>query len=936
MNTRDYITHRFALQCLRLWQYALAALVLFTTTSCFESASPLCSSGIRCPAHMVCTVDGQSCTERTCGNGIVESEAGEMCDDGKANSNEPDACRDDCQEPRCGDGVPDTGEVCDDGNNADTDGCSSDCQSNEACGNGILDIPAGELCDDGNTFDGDSCRTNCVIPLCGDRIIDEQFGEACDCGDDPAQLPEGCTMVNSSLADAECRRNCQLGRCGDGIKDSDEVCDDGNNASGDGCAADCQSDETCGNGYPDTSKGEECDDGNTVTRDGCSSQCQIEEISWRHHSLDSVSPPSARSGHAMVYDTARDRIVLFGGSNGGGDTWEWDGRSWQLIESEGPGPSAREDHAMAYDAARGRVVLFGGDIIVPLGGYNNGIGNDTWEWDGRSWQLIEPEGPGPSAREDHSMAYDAARDRVVVFGGYGGYDVGRLDDTWEWDGRSWQLIEPQGPGPSARSSHTMAYDAARGRVVVFGGYGRNDVGRLDDLWEWDGRSWQLIEPQGSVPSARDDHAMVYGAARGRVVLFGGHDGSFGGRLGDTWEWDGESRRFIHFDGPGPPARSGHTMIYAVPRGRVVLFGGNDDDARHLNETWEWDGQSWQLIKPQGPWPSVRSSHAMAYDAVRGRGMLFGGYDGERHLDDTWEWAGQAWQLLDLDGPGPSARSGHVMAYDANRGRVVLFGGYGGERYLNDTWEWDGQSWQFIDLNESGPSTRSGYAMAYTATRGRIVLFGGYDGERYLDDTWEWDGQSWQFFDLNGLGPSARSGHAMTYTAARGRIALLGGYDGERYLDDTWEWTGQSWQRIEPLGLAPAARYEHAIAYDAIGDRVLVFGGYDGQRLDDIWDVGYLRNGQVYDSCVNDIDNDGDGFIGCDDPDCWAYCTPHCTPYTASCETALPHCGDGTCNRSLENFFNCPVDCTACGNFQCEPGESLVDWPGDCGYTGGQP
>src|SRR6185312_5298239 len=53
--------------------------------------------------------------------------------------------------------------------------------------------------------------------------------------------------------------------CGDGVLTSDEVCDDGNNLSGDGCSADCKSLETCGNGITDSAKGERCGDGVTDT-----------------------------------------------------------------------------------------------------------------------------------------------------------------------------------------------------------------------------------------------------------------------------------------------------------------------------------------------------------------------------------------------------------------------------------------------------------------------------------------------------------------------------------------------------------------------------------------------------------------------------------------------------------------------------------------------
>jgi fibro-slime domain-containing protein len=78
--------------------------------------------------------------------------------------------------------------------------------------------------------------------------------------------------------------------CGDGIIEPGEICDDGNNMSGDGCSADCKTIEqdyacptpgqpcvstvVCGDGK--VTGTETCDDGNTTSGDGCSSTCQIE------------------------------------------------------------------------------------------------------------------------------------------------------------------------------------------------------------------------------------------------------------------------------------------------------------------------------------------------------------------------------------------------------------------------------------------------------------------------------------------------------------------------------------------------------------------------------------------------------------------------------------------------------------------------------------
>jgi cysteine-rich repeat protein len=61
--------------------------------------------------------------------------------------------------------------------------------------------------------------------------------------------------------------------CGDGDLCYLEVCDDSNTADGDGCNAECTSDETCGNGFVDIPVGEVCDDGNSVPGDGCENDC---------------------------------------------------------------------------------------------------------------------------------------------------------------------------------------------------------------------------------------------------------------------------------------------------------------------------------------------------------------------------------------------------------------------------------------------------------------------------------------------------------------------------------------------------------------------------------------------------------------------------------------------------------------------------------------
>jgi hypothetical protein len=106
----------------------------------------------------------------------------------------------------------------------------------------------------------------------------------------------------------------------------------------------------------------------------------------------------------------------------------------------------------------------------------------------------------------------------VLFGGFDG--TNSLNDTWEWDGQNWKQCSPT-TSPPARSSHGMAYDAARQRVVLFGGH-QGGVSYLKDTWEWDGQNWNQCKPATS-PPARGGHPMACDLARGSVVMFGGWD-----------------------------------------------------------------------------------------------------------------------------------------------------------------------------------------------------------------------------------------------------------------------------------------------------------------------------------------------------------------------------------------------------------------------------
>ena len=277
--------------------------------------------------------------------------------------------------------------------------------------------------------------------------------------------------------------------------------------------------------------------------------------SWKKH----LPEDPEKDGHApwgynhgFAYDSRRNVTVLFGGLfdrrvNGEdcsgllnqeficmrGATWEYHEKSWKNIYSDSPNitsyPDSRFWAGATFDKTRKVGILFGGsksgyEVGSDCGngtqaflhvGEGHCIQNDTWEYDGDRWNEIIPldleEDGNPIPRKGPGITYDSHREVTVLFGGIGTTQPQNtyLSDTWEYNGVSWQDKTPanivEGTYPSARRLHAMAYDDVRNVVVLFGGQ-NNSSAYLDDLWEYDGSSWNrvnIVDPEGDGnPTAR--------------------------------------------------------------------------------------------------------------------------------------------------------------------------------------------------------------------------------------------------------------------------------------------------------------------------------------------------------------------------------------------------------------------------------------------------
>jgi len=305
-------------------------------------------------------------------------------------------------------------------------------------------------------------------------------------------------------------------------------------------------------------------------------------------------------------------------------------------------------------------------------------------------------GPAPVARQLATAAWDASRGRLVLFGGSAlSGPTADLSDTWTWDGRSWtQALLTR--SPQGRFGAVMADDGAGG-LLLFGGTTREPgpPHALTDTWRWDGATWTLVDAGtgGEVPGR--PQAMVDDRASGQILLLAAPADAPAGPL-LTWVWTGSSWRQEHPETPAPQVR---LVAYDSARGQLVAVA-TDVTGLGPGSTWRWDGSTWNQLHPSRETEVEPLTASMAFDPATRTIVLVeqdfttqvGNVTGDR--GGTWTWDGITWSRRDTPTPAfvrvldPTAS---IWAYPG--GSLVLLGGSSGGFAYRSAAAWDGDSWQ---------------------------------------------------------------------------------------------------------------------------------------------------------------------------------------------------------------------------------------------------
>lgn len=311
----------------------------------------------------------------------------------------------------------------------------------------------------------------------------------------------------------------------------------------------------------------------------------------------------------------------------------------------------------------------------------------------------------PPARYWHAFTSNAGElsttSRLYMFGGTGGVNssLAVYNDLWVYTNAgssdaAWTRI-PNGSSSPGPRSH-LGWSCGAGRCVAANG--SNGVGALKETWvfsELPG-TWSKVNCKRFLcPSARFMTTMAYDPLHGTHVLFGGRVTA--SALSDTYAFDAATMTWAgHVTDTAPPARSRAAAVFVPQVGRIVMFGGQQDFVRALDDMYSWSGVAWEPISYLFADPTMTRapslhSHTIAWDPVGQRLVVAGGfvdmvdspnphtwYVSFARRDNAWS---ATWELA--KGVGCQATAGSVdavphrdarMAYDAAARVQVFFGG----------------------------------------------------------------------------------------------------------------------------------------------------------------------------------------------------------------------------------------------------------------------
>jgi hypothetical protein len=345
--------------------------------------------------------------------------------------------------------------------------------------------------------------------------------------------------------------------------------------------------------------------------------------------------------HAGALDAAGTHAILFGGDTSVtpcgqapaaafiGTTWYVDVACGAYEQLDGAAPSPRAKHAMVSTGKT--AYLFGGRYRAGKSGAYT-LYNDVWAFDfsSKTWSEVQTSGTAPSPRASTAIAYDAKRERLVLFGGNSstnGLAFKPEADTFTFDLKTntWTKLDTP-MAPKARLFHTLVVNPDSDKAYLYSGGDENAFAGpfLKDAHALDLASgaWAPLQTSGDVPLARINAGGFYDSMHKKIVIFGGHDDGKLGNQNEIYTLSTESTPAVWerlpggdtFANPstalcdfpadfttidkGAPERRAQFAFAPRLDGKGVFVMGGKTDCGATSDAWWWSAAStkWTAVQ----------------------------------------------------------------------------------------------------------------------------------------------------------------------------------------------------------------------------------------------------------------------------------------------------------------------------------------------------
>lgn len=313
-----------------------------------------------------------------------------------------------------------------------------------------------------------------------------------------------------------------------------------------------------------------------------------------------VSAPKL-SGHTCVFDSASSNMYIFGDAKLTDENiyrvnLAVADKNMMVIASSDT--VKRFGHSAVYDPNSNRIIVFGGNTGT---NYNDKVSNTVYSFDTvtDTWAVLPATGTDiPVARSAHSAVYDPQFKRMIIYGGWNKDQI-MLSDTYTLDLSTtparWSKVS-LAYEPSARRQATAVFDSARNRMVIFGGLKSNNE-PTDEIWclnlsvlDLTGLRWTQIFPVPTISEglARTAHVLVYNPDTDQLLVYGG------------WA-------------PLTLTEAFYDTTYA----------------------FDFNSLTWSLVAPGPDIPQARRNASGIYDPIRRKMVIFGGAFGSDIYAETF-------------------------------------------------------------------------------------------------------------------------------------------------------------------------------------------------------------------------------------------------------------------------------------------------------------